>query len=130
MNLLLDTHVLIWWLEASEQLGARSKAAMFRRDATLWFSAASVWEMSIKTALGRLELNRPLESVIPLLLERGFRSLPITIQHALAVQGLPRHHSDPFDRMLVAQAQCEDLTLVTADPAITAYDVRAIDASR
>ncbi len=102
---------------------------MFRDGVTLWVSAAAVWEMAIKTARGRLQMDPPVEETIPLLLKQGFLRLPITIQHALAVRTLPLLHNDPFDRMLVAQAQCEDLTLVTADPAIMAYDIRTIDAS-
>lgn len=104
---------------------------MFHRDATLWVSAVSIWEMAIKTAKGKLELDPDLtlQEIIPMLFEEGCHPLPITIQHALAVQTLPLLHKDPFDRMLVAQAQCEGLTLVTADPKISAYNVSTIDAS-
>ena len=77
----------------------------------------------------RLKMNKPPEEIISALLETGFQALPIRIPHALAIQTLPPKHADPFDRILVAQAQCEDLTIVTADPAITACDVRTIDAS-
>ena len=129
MNLLPDTHVLIWWIEGSSRLGPQTKEMMFRDGVTLWVSAVAVWEMAIKTARGRLQLEPPVEETIPLLLERGFLPLPITIQHALEVRALPLLHNDPFDRMLVAQARCEDLTLVTADPAIMAYDLRTIDAT-
>lgn len=129
MNLLLDTHVLLWWIDGSKRLGKRAKAAMVRPNASLWISAASVWELSIKLGVGRLKMNKPLEEIISALLEMGFQALPIRIPHALAVRALPAKHADPFDRILVAQAQCEDLTIVTADPAIAAYDVRTIDAS-
>jgi len=79
----------------------------------------SIWEISIRTSVGRLEISGILEGRISDDLERhGFRSLPIEVRHALAVRDLPLHHRDPFDRMLVAQARCEDLTLLTADPAI------------
>jgi len=129
MNLLLDTHALIWWLEGSKRLGSGAKKALGFPGAGLWISGVSVWEMAIKSGIGRLRLEQPPEETIPILLNRGFRELPINWKHALAVRNLPPHHSDPFDRMLVAQAQCEGLTLVTADPAIAAYDVPTIDAS-
>lgn len=129
MNLLLDTHVLLWWMDGSKRLGKRAKTAMVRPGASLWISAASVWELAIKLGSGRLKMRKPLEEAISALLESGFQGLPISIPHALAIRALPPTHADPFDRILVAQAQCDDLTIVTADPAITAYDVRAIDAS-
>jgi PIN domain nuclease of toxin-antitoxin system len=97
---------------------------------SIWVSAASIWEIGIKAALGRLELREPFAEALPRELERrGFRPIPITFQHALAVRNLPLHHADPFDRMPIAQAQCEDLTLVTSDSRIGAYDIRTIDAS-
>ena len=129
MNLLLDTHVLIWWLQDSDKLGRRARQAILRPGAAVFISSACIWEISIKSALGRLKIKEPLGKCIPDLVAGGFHHLPIGFEHALAVQDLPSHHNDPFDRMLIAQAQCEDLTLVTADPAITPYDVRTIDAS-
>ena len=105
---------------------------MIRSPGTsIWVSAASIWEIGIKAALGRLELREPFAEALPRELERqGFRPLPITFQHALAVRNLPLHHADPFDRMPIAQAQCEDLTLVTSDSRIRDYDIRTIDATR
>jgi PIN domain nuclease of toxin-antitoxin system len=130
INLLLDTHVLIWWLERSPRLVARAKRTLLSPNTQPTVSAASIWEISVKAAVGKLRLIDPLESWVPRLREWGVRELPISFEHAIAVGNLPLHHSDPFDRMLVAQAQCEGLAIVTADPAITAYDVRAIDASK
>ena len=130
MNILLDTHVLIWWMQGSERLGPRAKAEMFEPGTRLWLSAASVWEMAIKSVAGRLTLTAPLDASISFLVKQGFRSLPISTRHALAAGALPLHHSDPFDRMLIAQAQCEDLVLATVDSAISRYDVRTLDASR
>ena len=130
MNLLLDTHVLLWWLAGSRQLGLRAKRDLFLPGVTLWISAAVVWEITIKVGAGRLKLRKPPAEIIPSLIERGFQALPIKIDHALAIRHLPAMHNDPFDRMLVAQAQCEGLTLVTADPAVAAYDIRTIDASK
>jgi PIN domain nuclease of toxin-antitoxin system len=129
MDLLLDTHVAIWWMEGSDRLGAQCKAALFQPGARLWISTASVWEMAIKSGLGRLKLSAPLEECIPDLLARGAHCLPISLHHALAIRTLPAHHADPFDRMLIAQAKCENLTLVTADTSIRAYDVRTLDAA-
>ena len=130
MNLLLDTHVLIWWMQGSKRIGPRARAALFETGVRLWLSPASVWEMSIKSAAGRLRLDSPLEESISSLSKHGVRSLPISVRHALAAGNLPFQHHDPFDRMLVAQAQCEGLTLVTVDPQVMAYDIAVLDASR
>ena len=130
MNILLDTHVLDWWMQGSERLGPRAKAEMFEPGTRLWLSAASVWEMAIKSVAGRLALDASLDASISFLVKQGFRSLPISTRHALAAGALPPHHSDPFDRMLISQAQCEDLVLATVDSAISRYDVRTLDASR
>jgi len=130
MDLLLDAHVLIWWLEKNPRLGARTKKALLNQTARPVVSAVSIWEISIKSAAGRLDLADPLDTWVPRLQnEWGVHPLPITFEHAIIAGHLPMHHNDPFDRMLVAQAQCEGLTIVTVDPAITAYDVRTIDAS-
>jgi PIN domain nuclease of toxin-antitoxin system len=129
VNLLLDTHVLIWWLEKSSRLGAGAKKILLSPSTRPVVSAVSIWEISIKSAIDRLEMTDPPEIWAPRLEnEWGVRSLPITFEHAAAVRGLPRRHNDPFDRMLVAQAQCESLAIITADPALSAYDVRTIDA--
>lgn len=127
MRLLLDTHVLIWWMEGSGRLG-REAYELIRSNGAL-VSSASVWEISIKSARGRLPLMTPLETWLPRLLRTGFDPLFITFEHATAVRNLPLHHSDPFDRMLVAQAQCEGLTLVTADPLLPRYPIPTLDAS-
>jgi PIN domain nuclease of toxin-antitoxin system len=129
VNLLLDTHVLLWWLEGAGHLGPHTKRIMAGREATLWISAVVVWEVAIKVSIGRLKLAQAPEHFFPLLLTQGFRALPIGVDHSLAIGGLPQHHSDPFDRMLIAQAQCEGLTLVTADPKIAKYQVRMLDAA-
>ncbi len=131
MTLLLDTHVLLWWLAASPKLGAGARKAIASPDATVWISAATAWEIAIKTSLGRLTLGEPPDVALPRELDRnGFRPLAVTIAHALAVRRLPTHHMDPFDRLLIAQAALEGLTLVTADPILRRYDVVVLDASR
>ena len=121
MNLLLDTHILIWWDEG-RRIAAEARRAIEQADA-VYVSAASAWEVAIKTALGRLRPTRTVEQATA---ESGFLELPITFRHAEQVTGLPPHHRDPFDRMLVAQAMVEALTLVTRDPMFTRYGVRAI----
>jgi PIN domain nuclease of toxin-antitoxin system len=115
----------------SHRLGQHALDLIFAPDNSIWVSAASIWEIRIKTSVGRLEISATPDGKISDDLERhGYRSLPVEVRHALAVRDLPLHHRDPFDRMLIAQARSEDLTLLTADPAIAAYDVRTIDATR
>ena len=131
MRLLLDTHTLLWWVWNSARLGKVARSLIGSGDTLIWVSAVSIWEMSIKAPLGRLDRLPPFEKELRIELERSdFRPLPITFDHAWTVSKLPLHHRDPFDRMLIAQARCEDLTLLTGDPAIAAYDVRTIDAAR
>lgn len=129
-NLLLDTHVLIWWLEKSPRLGPRIKKTLLQPRTAPWVSAISIWEIAIKAASDRLDMKTPMEEWVPQLAgEWGVHPLAISFEHAMAAGKLPRHHADPFDRMLVAQAQCEGLSIVTVDPAIRAYEVPTLDAS-
>jgi PIN domain nuclease of toxin-antitoxin system len=131
MRLLLDTHTVLWWLEGSARLGKTARIAIGRDDALVWISAASAWEIAIKIALGRLSMREPPEECLPREFERsGFQPLAITVDHALAVRALPNHHPDPFDRLLIAQANLEALTIVTADAAFQKYRVSTLDATR
>ena len=123
MNLLLDTHVLIWWDEG-RRIAAEARRAIEEAD-TVYVSAASAWEVAIKTALGRL---RPTRTVQEAASDSGFLELPVTFGHAERVAGLPPHHRDPFDRMLVAQAVVEELGLVTRDPVFARYGIALIEA--
>jgi PIN domain nuclease of toxin-antitoxin system len=123
VNLLLDTHVLIWWDEG-RKLTAAARRAIEVAD-TVYVSAASAWEVAIKIGLGRLRPSRTVEQAVE---ESGFLELPITFRHAEWVAALPAHHRDPFDRLLVAQAEVEGLTLVTRDPVFGRYDVGRIEA--
>jgi PIN domain nuclease of toxin-antitoxin system len=123
MNLLLDTHVLIWWDEG-RRIAAEARRAIEEAD-TVYVSAASAWEVAIKTGLGRLRPTRTVEQAVS---ESGFLELPVTFHHAERVTGLPPHHRDPFDRMLVAQAAVEELALVTRDPVFARYGVALIQA--
>jgi PIN domain nuclease of toxin-antitoxin system len=128
-GLLLDTHVLLWWLQGSRRLGPRTKAQIAHRDSVAWVSAATAWEIAIKSGLGRLDLGEPPDVCVPRELDaNAFRPLPVTVLHVLAVTRLPDHHRDPFDRLIVAQATAERLTIVTNDPVMTKYDVATIDA--
>jgi len=118
VNLLLDTHVLIWW-DDGRRIAAEARRAIEQAD-TVYVSAASAWEVAIKTGLGRLRPTRTVEQAAS---ESGFLELPITFRHAQRVTALPPHHRDPFDRMLVAQAAVEELILVTRDPIFARYVV-------
>lgn len=130
MNLLIDTHVLLWWADASDRLGPLAREAISAVNNSVWVSAASMWEIAIKSGIGRITFDDPFDVALPRELERsGFRELPIRIVHALAVERLPRHHADPFDRLLVAQARIEGHTLVTADHKISDYDVKVLPAN-
>ena len=124
MKLLLDTRVVIWWLADDAILSEEIKARL-DHEPDVSLSAATVWEIAIKQAVGKLKGPADLPKQVR---DSGFRELSITSQHALAAGRLPLIHRDPFDRMLVAQAQCEDLTLVTRDPEIRKYDVGLLHA--
>lgn len=129
MRLLLDTHVLLWWREGSRKLGGRARTAIEAEAATVHVSAASAWELAIKSRLGKLKIREPLHEWLPAAIESsGFLSLSITLEHTVLVANLPDHHGDPFDRMLIAQARHDGLTIVTSDTAFEAYDVRLLDA--
>jgi PIN domain nuclease of toxin-antitoxin system len=123
VSLLLDTHVLIWWDEG-RRLAAEARRAIEEADA-VYVSAASAWEVAIKIGLGRLRPTRTVEEATR---ESGFLELPVTFRHAERVAALPAHHRDPFDRLLVAQAEVEELTLVTRDPVFGRYPVAVIGA--
>lgn len=120
---MLDTHVLIWWDEG-QRLAADARRAIVEAD-SVYVSAASAWEIAIKIGLGRLRPTRTVEQAVE---ESGFLELPVTFRHAERVAGLPPHHRDPFDRMLIAQAEVEELRLVTRDPVFARYAVEVIDA--
>jgi PIN domain nuclease of toxin-antitoxin system len=123
VNLLLDTPVLIWWDEG-RKLGVEARRAIAEAEA-VYVSAASAWEVAIKIELGRLRATRTVEQAAQ---ESGFLELPVTFRHAERVAFLPAHHRDPFDRLLIAQADLEELTLVTRDPVFGRYRVKTIAA--
>ena len=129
MRILLDTQSWLWMVSAPDRLSAASQALVADADTELLLSAASAWEIAIKEAIGKLTLPEPAERYVPSRLA-SFRavSLPIAQSHALRVGVLPMHHRDPFDRILIAQAQIEGLPLLTADPRMARYDVELIAA--
>jgi PIN domain nuclease of toxin-antitoxin system len=125
LNLLLDTHALLWWLFDDPRLSQAARTAIAGQDSTVFVSPASVWEISIKQALGRLEAPPDIEGQLA---ASRFQTLLITVAHAYAAGSLPRHHNDPFDRMLVAQAAAQGLTIVTRDSRIARYGVPVLAA--
>lgn len=127
MSLLLDTHAWLWLLREPKRLSRPATDAVMADGSTLHLSIASLWEIAIKVSTGKLTLSVPAPSFLPMAVERsGVSLLGVSSAHAVAVADLPRHHGDPFDRMLVVQAQLEQLTLVSSDPAFGAYDVPVI----
>jgi len=124
MRFLLDTHVFLWWFLEPERVSVRATKLLSGSEHVLLFSAASSWEIAIKYALRKLRLPEPPARYVPDRLARqGMTPLPVEHSHALRVSELPRHHSDPFDRLLIAQAQLEKAAVVTADPSFILYDV-------
>lgn len=129
MNLLLDTHVLLWALGAPKRLSAKSRAALVDTGNSLHVSAASAWEISIKASLGKLTLPGSVATwLLPAVEDLGAQWVVVTPQHAALVESLPPHHRDPFDRVLIAQAISDGLTIVTADAAFASYDVDVLAA--
>lgn len=120
---LADTQALLWWLAGDPRLSEPARAAIVAGGEEIFYSAASIWEAAIKSALGKLAVEGDLMEALE---ADGFTELPIRARHAARAGALPAHHRDPFDRMLVAQAQQEDLAIITADPGIARYDVRIV----
>jgi PIN domain nuclease of toxin-antitoxin system len=117
MKLLLDTHVILWWQRDDRRLNAAARRAIAEAD-LVWVSAASGWEAAIKSAIGRLRLDEPFRALVA---ADDFTELPLTLAHTECLQSLPVHHTDPFDRILVAQALVERATIVTHDRALERY---------
>jgi PIN domain nuclease of toxin-antitoxin system len=127
MKVLLDTHTFLWWIIDSPRLSARAREVICDSNNELFFSAASGWEIAVKAQLGRLQLPDNLEQfIVEQLSLNAILVLPIQLRHALHVYTLPQHHRDPFDRMLIAQSQVENLPVLTADSQITRYAVETI----
>lgn len=123
MKILLDTHILLWWLADDQRLPSQAASAIADRDTEVVVSAASAWEISIKQAAGRLDAP---EDLLDAVTANDFRTVAITAAHAVASGRLPPHHSDPFDRMLIAQAQIEGFIVVSVDKRFSDYDVELL----
>ena len=122
-RLLLDTHVLVWWLSAVSRLTEGARAAISDPENDVFVSAITAWEISVKRAKGQMAVPDNLSAIIE---ERGFMHLPLTFHHAEQAGVLPMHHRDPFDRFLIAQAQAEGLILITRDRRILLYGIRTM----
>lgn len=120
MKVLLDTHLLLWWLADARELTAEARALITAPENPVFVSAASVWELRIKEALGKVKLPADFAAVLD---QQPFERLSVTVTHAHQVRELPMHHRDPFDRMLIAQARCDGLTLLTHDEVVSRYEV-------
>ena len=129
MNLLLDTHAFIWWLRDDVSLGKTARLAIEKPGNIVFVSAVSALEIAIKRAAGRLTGLPPRGDVGDWIDANRFVALPIDVGHAVLSAALPAHHADPFDRVLIAQARVEDLTLVAKDRHISKYRVKLLDAS-
>lgn len=129
MRCLLDTHVLLWWLHDASRLRPETRALFADPGNVLLWSAGSTWELAIKTQIGKLRLDAPLpEFIVRVMVEQNLEGLPVHHAHAARVAGLPAIHRDPFDRLLVAQADVEGVPLLTGDPQLAAYGITCIPA--
>ena len=124
-RLLLDTQVFLWWLADAPELTDQARKAIADQRNEVFVSAATGWEIGIKRATGKLQAPANLDAMVE---DAGFAPLPLTYFHGEQAGALPMHHADPFDRMLVAQAQAEGLVIVTRDPRIPRYGVRTLSA--
>ncbi|MBW2370863.1 MAG: type II toxin-antitoxin system VapC family toxin [Deltaproteobacteria bacterium] len=124
MNLFLDTHVLLWWLDDSPSLSEMGRKAIADTQNLVILSSVVIWEIRIKQALGKLMIAPTFYEVIK---TQGFEMLPITSDHAYAVGDLPMHHRDPFDRMIIAQAKSEGLIIITHDTIFNKYGIPILE---
>jgi len=118
LNLLLDTHIALWAITDSDKLSSVAKRLIQAQTSTVWVSAASVWEIAIKHSLGRGDMPVSSQEALGYFLNSGYKILPISAEHTVAVESLPMHHHDPFDRLLVAQAMIEPMRLMTHDATV------------
>lgn len=127
MKYLLDTHTFLWWCQGADQLSPHARDVIAAGSNEIYFSAASAWEIAIKTGKGRLTLpEEPGRYITSRMHQHRFLALPVGISHAVGVYELPPHHTDPFDRLLIVQSRMESLPLITKDEEIQKYDVEVI----
>ena len=126
MKLLLDTHTFIWFINGDERLSTKAKKEILKSSNKKFISMASIWEMAIKTSLGKLRINYPFKEVFNQIEENGFVTLSIIFDHTLLVSQLEFHHRDPFDRLLIAQAIFENMKIISKDESFHKYQVKMI----
>jgi len=126
MRLLIDTHILIWFLEGSKLLSKSRRQIIANQQNDIFVRIASLWEMAVKISIGKLTLAHSLAAVIKQIAAQDIEILPITPEHALQVFILPFHHRDPFDRIIIAQSQIENLTIMTGDNDFGSYSVKLL----
>lgn len=126
MKLLLDTHTFIWWNSTPERLSKQALALLEDEANEPVISVVNIWEIQIKNAAGKLDLNMSLESIVKTYSENGIEILPVYASHILRLNDLPDHHHDPFDRILIAQAIVENMTIISKDPKLKQYPVTVI----
>ncbi|MDK9712644.1 MAG: type II toxin-antitoxin system VapC family toxin [Sulfuritalea sp.] len=127
MNLLLDTHVALWAITDNPKLPKKAREMIESSRSSVWISAATIWEIAIKHSLRRGDMPVSSQDGLRYFRESGYRFLPVEPEHAAAVEGLPSHHHDPFDRILVAQALVEPMRLITHDPMVARYSDTVIE---
>lgn len=123
MGYLFDTHALIWWLEGDPKFPVSSHERLLSNEHRLWVSPISFWEISVKRSIGKLDLSESTDQMWLSIENQGFSLLPIQLPHLIQLEELPFHHRDPFDRLLIAQAQTANLTILTQDGQFAKYDV-------
>ncbi len=126
MNYLLDTHTLIWFLNGDKDLSSKARKAIESADAVNFISIVSLWEIAIKVSLERLDLKTPFEKIGEEIADNNFQMLPITFQDTLILSSLPFHHRDPFERLLIAQSQNNNFTLISKDQHFESYKIKIV----
>ncbi len=126
MRYLADTHVLIWSWRDPEKLSRRARKILEDGESEIWLSIASVWEMTIKSGIGKLDLEMSIAEFAKAQMQDGLQLLPIRLSHAERLAELPLHHRDPFDRMLIAQSDVEGFTVITSDGAFGDYEIKTL----
>ena len=126
MNLLVDTHAMLWFVAGDARMSRKARKAIESRDTVNYVSIASWWEIAIKCSLGKLKIDTPLETFISERVDEGFRVLGIETRHLTGLADLPFHHRDPFDRLLISQAMSENMPVCTSDSRFAEYEIRVV----
>ena len=126
MTVIVDTHVLLWFVAGDKRLTRHARSTIESEENTCYVSLAAWWEVAIKLSLERLRLDEPLDAFIESRIGEGFRSLPVEVEHIAKVATLPFHHRDPFDRLMISQSIEEDMPVVTGDVNFSKYGIRVI----